>query len=325
MLAFLLRRLGWFLLTLLLVSLTAFVLMRMVQGGPFDGERALDPAIAESIRARYHLDWPLWRQYLHYIGPFNLDAAGLWGDRSRLFGGVLAGDLGPSFKYRDFNVNQILAQSLPISLTLGGVALVMALVIGFSAGALAAWKRGSALDFGLRLGLTLCLSLPNFTIAGLLALVFCFELGWLPVAGWGAGKHIWLPALALSLPFGATIARLLRTSLIETLSEDHIRTARAKGLSSWAVLRRHALRQSLLPLVSYLGPATAGILTGSLVIEKLFAIPGTGSFFVASALNRDYPLALGVTLLYTTLVYALNLLVDLAYGLIDPRIGWEAR
>jgi oligopeptide transport system permease protein len=322
---FLLKRLGWFALTLLLVSLVAFVLMRSVQGGPFDSERSLDPAIAESIRARYHLDWPLWRQYLHYLGPFNWDADGLFGAGTRLFGGVLAGDLGPSFKYRDFSVNEILAQSLPISLTLGGVALALALALGFGSGALSAWKRGSGLDLALRVAMTLCLSLPNFTIAGLLALLFCFELGWLPVAGWGSAKHVWLPAIALALPFGATIARLLRTSLIETLSEDHIRTARAKGLSSWAVLRHHALRQSLLPVVSYLGPATAGILTGSLVIEKLFAIPGTGSFFVASALNRDYPLALGVTLLYTTLVYGLNLLVDLAYGLIDPRIGWEAR
>jgi oligopeptide transport system permease protein len=150
--------------------------------------------------------------------------------------------------------------------------------------------------------------------------LFSFELGWLPVAGWGAAKHLWLPALSLAIPLAATLARLLRASLLETLAEDHVRTARAKGLSDWQVLWRHALRPALLPLVSYLGPATAGILTGSLVIEKLFAIPGTGSFFVMSALNRDYPLALGVTIVYTALVYGLNTLVDLAYGLLDPRL-----
>jgi oligopeptide transport system permease protein len=196
----------------------------------------------------------------------------------------------------------------------------MALALGFSAGALCAWRRGTALDLGLRILATLGLCAPNFVIAGLLALLFSFELGWLPVAGWGAAQHLWLPALSLAIPLAATLARLLRASLLETLAEDHVRTARAKGLSDWQVLWRHALRPALLPLVSYLGPATAGILTGSLVIEKLFAIPGTGSFFVMSALNRDYPLALGVTIVYTALVYGLNTLVDLAYGLLDPRL-----
>jgi oligopeptide transport system permease protein len=320
LLRFLARRLCWFLLTLFAVVLAAFLLMRAVRGGPFDGERALDPAIAAAVRARYHLDWPLWRQFAHYVGPFNLDERGLLGDGSSPFGGALAGDLGPSFKYRDFSVNQILAQSLPISLTLGGTALCMALALGFSAGALCAWRRGTALDLGLRILATLGLCAPNFVIAGLLALLFSFELGWLPVAGWGAAQHLWLPALSLAIPLAATLARLLRASLLETLAEDHVRTARAKGLSDWQVLWRHALRPALLPLVSYLGPATAGILTGSLVIEKLFAIPGTGSFFVMSALNRDYPLALGVTIVYTALVYGLNTLVDLAYGLLDPRL-----
>lgn len=317
---FLARRLCWFLLTLFGVVLAAFLLMRAVRGGPFDGERALDPAIAAAVRARYHLDWPLWRQFAHYIGPFNLDEHGLWGDGSAPFGGALAGDLGPSFKYRDFSVNQILAQSLPISLTLGGAALALGIALGLGAGALCAWRRGTALDLGLRILATLGLCLPNFVIAGLLALLLCFELDWLPVAGWGATRHLILPALALALPLAATLARLLRAALLEALAEDHVRTARAKGLSEWQILWRHALRPALLPVVSYLGPASAGILTGSLVIEKLFAIPGTGSFFVMSALNRDYPLSLGVTIVYTALVYALNTLVDLAYGLLDPRL-----
>ena len=323
MLPFLLRRFLWFLLTMFSVVTVSFFLMRAVKGGPFDGERDLDPAVEANIKARYHLDWPLWKQYFQYVGPFNLDEYGIVGDRTRPFGGVLVGDLGPSFKYKDYTVNQIIGQSLPISIALGSVAMAFALVLGLSAGVLSALRRGSGLDLTARLLATTGIALPNFVIAGFLIIVFAFQLGWLPVAGWGSLNNLVLPALALGAPFAAYIARLTRTGMLEVLSQDHIRTARAKGLPNTTVLLRHAIKGGLLPVVSYLGPATAGILTGSLVIERMFAIPGTGSFFVASALNRDYTLAMGVTILYTVLVYALNTVVDLAYTFLDPRIELE--
>lgn len=323
MIRFLLRRLAWFALTTWLVVSLSFFLMRSVRGGPFSAERTLHPVVEASLRARYHLDWPLWRQYLQYVGPLNLDERGprfLGGDGSRPLAGVLTGDLGPSFRYRDFSVNQIIAQSLPISLALGAVALCVALGLGLTAGVLSALGRGTRLDLFLRLAATLGIALPNFVIAMLLILALVFGLGLFPLAGWGTLRHLVLPGTALGLPFAAYVARLTRTGMLEVLSQDWIRTAHAKGLPPRTVLLRHALRGALLPVVSYLGPATAGILTGSLVIERIFAIPGTGSHFVNSALNRDYTLAMGVTILYTVLVYGLNMLVDLAYTFLDPRI-----
>ena len=326
MIRFLLRRALWFVLTVWLVVTLSFVLMRAVRGGPFSSERALSPAIEARLAQRYHLDWPLWKQYLQYVGPLDWSAEGtgfLGGDGTHPFGGLLTGDLGPSFRYRDFGVNDILAQSLPISAMLGALALLWALGLGLPAGVFSAVRRGSALDLGVRLAATLGIALPNFVIAGLLLVVFVFWLGVLPPAGWGSLRHLVLPSFVLGLPFAAYIARLVRAGLLEVLASDYVRTARAKGLAPRTVLLRHALPAGILPLVSYLGPATAGILTGSLVVEKIFAIPGAGSHFVNSALNRDYTLAMGVTLVYTVLVYALNLLVDLVYTLLDPRIRLE--
>ncbi len=323
MLPFLLRRFVWFLATLFCVVTVSFFLMRAVKGGPFDSDRALNPAVEANIKARYHLDWPLWKQYANYVGPFNLAEDGIFGTKERMFGGVLTGDLGPSFKYRDYTVNQIIGQSLPISIALGTVAMAFALVLGLSTGVLSALRRGSGLDLGARLLATMGIALPNFVIAGFLIILFAFQLEWLPVAGWGSLRKLILPALALGAPFAAYIARLARTGMLEVLSQDHIRTAKAKGLPDSLILLRHSLKGGILPVVSYLGPATAGILTGSLVIERLFAIPGTGSFFVQSALNRDYTLAMGVTILYTVLVYSLNTVVDLAYTFLDPRIELE--
>ena len=323
---FLLRRALWFALTLWLVVSVSFVLMRAVRGGPFSSERALHPAVEASLRARYHLDWPLWKQYLQYVGPLNLGAHGprcLGGDGSAPWGGVLALDLGPSFKYRDFAVNDVLAQALPISAALGALALVWALCVGVPSGILSAVKRGTALDLVVRLLATLGIALPNFVLAGLALLVFAFGLGWLPPAGWGELEHLVLPSLVLGAPFAAYVARLTRAGMLDVLAQDYVRTARAKGLSEHTVLLRHALRAGILPVVAYLGPATAGILTGSLVVEKIFAIPGAGTHFVNSALNRDYTLAMGVTLVYTVLVYALNTLVDVVYTLLDPRIRLE--
>jgi len=346
MLPFLLRRLGWFVITLWCVVTVSFVLMRSVKGGPLDAEVALDAEIQAAIERRYHFDWPLWKQYLQYVGPFNLDeTAGLLSNefvagerdpstgeaalvpnpqyRTDVFGGVLAGDLGPSFKLKDYSVNDIIAQSLPISVALGSLALAWALSLGLTVGVASAVWRGSKADLGLRLVATAGIALPNFVIAGFLILGLAFGSDVLPVAGWGELRHLLLPSLALGAPFGAYIARLSRTGVLEVLSLDHVRTARAKGLPEHLVLLRHVLKGGVLPVVSYLGPATAGILTGSLVIERLFGIAGTGSHFVNSALNRDYTLAMGVTILYTVLVYSLNTLVDLAYTLLDPRIELE--
>jgi oligopeptide transport system permease protein len=323
MIRFLLRRALWFALTVWVVVTVSFFLMRAVRGGPFSSERTLHPAIERNLAARYHLDWPLWKQYLQYVGPLNLDqhrARFLGGDGTNDLGGVLALDFGPSFKYRDFTVNDILAQSLPVSLALGTLALGWALVLGLLAGILGALRRGSWLDLSLRFTATLGIALPNFILAAVLILALSFGAGLFPPAGWGSLEHLVLPSLALGAPFAAHVSRLTRSGLLDVLSQDWIRTARAKGLPPRLVVLRHALRAGVLPVVSYLGPATAGILTGSLVIEKVFAIPGTGTHFVNSALNRDYTLAMGVTLLYTVLVYGLNTLVDLVYTLLDPRI-----
>ena len=324
MIGFLLRRAAWFVLTLLGVVTLAFFLMRAAPGGPFSGERALAPGVEAALRARYHLDWPVWRQYLAYMGPFD------WGDRGWIvgngthpFGGVLAGDFGPSFKYRDFSVNDVLAQSLPVSLELGLEALLFAIVAGVGAGLLCGLYPRGKLDFWIRLLATAGVAIPNFVLASLMVLVFVFLIPIFPVAGWGDFKHSILPAVALGTPVAAYIARLVRAGLFDALSQDFVRTAIAKGMPTRIVVLRHALRQGILPVVSYLGPASAAILTGSLVIEKIFFIPGTGQHFVNSALNRDYTLAMGVTILYTTLVFALNTLVDVMYTLLDPRIALE--
>jgi oligopeptide transport system permease protein len=317
MIRFLLRRLGWFVVTVFAVTTVSFFLMRSVKGGPFDDERALDPQIRANIEARYHLDWPLWKQYLHYIGPLDL------ADDGPRFGGVLAGDFGPSFRYRDWTVNDIIAQSLPISVLLGLVALMWALSLGLAAGIAGALRPGGGLDLSLRLAATAGIALPNFVIATFLVVLFVFLVPLFPVAGWGTLRHMILPGFCLGLVFAAYIARLTRTGMLEVLSQDWIRTAHAKGLPPRTVVLRHALKGGILPVVSYLGPATAGILTGSLVIERIFYIPGLGSHFVNSATNRDYTLSMGVTILYTVLVFGLNTVVDLAYTFLDPRIALE--
>lgn len=320
---FLLRRALWLVLTVWAVATLAFFLMRAVPGGPFSGERRLAPEVEAAVEARYHLDWPLWRQYLQFLGPLNLDEHGVLGDASDVWGGALAGDLGPSFRQRDYTVNELLAQSLPISIELGLAALLWALAVGIPAGAAAALRPRGWLDLALRGVTTAGIVLPNFVIASLLLLVFAFRLGWLPVAGYGSARHLVLPALALGAPFAAYVARLTRTGMLEALSAEHVLAARAKGLSRGRIVREHVLPAALLPVASYLGPATAGILTGSLVIERIFAIPGAGTHFVGSALDRDYTLAMGVTLTYTVFVYVLNTAVDALYPLLDPRISLE--
>lgn len=303
MISFLLRRLGASLIVLAVVVTACFFLMRLMPGGPFDTEQGLDPTIRANLLAAYDLDAPLHQQFGRYL--------------ARL---VWHGDLGPSLRYRDYTVSEILAESLPVSLVLGGTAMVLALVFGLAAGALAAARRGTALDTAIMSLAGLGLALPSFVVAGVLVLLFVFHWRLFPVVGFGSPAQLVLPAVSLALPFAATIARLFRAGLLEVLGEDWIRTARAKGRSPLAVLWVHAARPACVPVVSYLGPAVAGVLSGSLVIESIFAIPGVGTHFVESALNADYNLALGVIIVYTVLLTLANLAVDLAYSLIDPRI-----
>ncbi|ARS28002.1 ABC transporter permease [Sphingomonas sp. KC8] len=302
--ALILRRLLTAVPTLLAVIILSFVLMKVAPGGPFDGERALDPATQAALARTYGLDLPLHEQIWRYLTR------------------IAQGDFGPSLVYRDFTVTDLVAQGLPVSLTLGALALLVALILGIGIGLWAAARAGGAVDHGLMLGMTVLTALPSFVTGPLLALIFGLWAGWLPVSGWGDGDpaHLALPVLALALPVAGAIAKLARAGLATALAQDHVRTARARGLSPARVLARHALRPALVPVASYLGPATAGLLTGAVVIETVFALPGLGSYFVQGALNRDYPLVLAVVTLYAALILLFNLVADLAYGWLDPRI-----
>jgi ABC-type dipeptide/oligopeptide/nickel transport system permease component len=302
MIAFMLRRFLWMLVTLWVVFTVSFFLMRSVPGGPFDRERILEPEIERNLLKRYNLDKPLWQQYLIELGN------------------VSRGDLGYSFKISDYSVNEIIAQGLPISVALGLLALIFATTLGLVAGVSSAVFRGTWGDVLLMLVATMGIALPNFVIAGICIILFVFIIPIFPAAGWGDFNQLILPAFCLGAPYAAYVARITRTSMLDVLSQDHIRTARAKGVGPVRVVIVHALRGALLPVVSFLGPAVAGILTGSLVVEQIFAIPGLGSHFVQAALQRDYTLAMGLVLLYTVLLYAMNWLVDLSYAVLDPRV-----
>lgn len=302
--ALLLRRLLTALPTLAAVVILSFVLMRVAPGGPFDGERALDPATQAALARAYCLDLPLWQQVLRYVGR------------------LAHGDFGPSLVYRDFTVTDLVTEGLPVSLTLGGLALLLALALGIGAGLVAAARAGGRTDAALMMAATLLTALPTFVTGPLLVLLFALALGWLPVSGWGGGDaaHLALPVVALALPVAGAIAKLTRAGLASALLQDHVRTARARGLPPVRVLLVHALRPALVPVASYLGPAAAGMLTGAVVIETVFALPGLGRHFVQGALNRDYPLVLGVVTLYAGLIILFNLCADLIYGWLDPRM-----
>jgi oligopeptide transport system permease protein len=302
MLSFALRRLLVAIPTLFALLALSFFLMHAAPGGPFDRERDLPPEVEQRLRAEYHLDEPVAAQFGRYLAR------------------VACGDLGPSFQYPGVGVTELIAAGAPASAMLGGAALCVATLIGVALGLLAALHRGEALDRALMLFAIAGISVPAYVTAPLLILLFAVTLGWLPAGGWGGVGAMVLPALALAAPQVATIARLTRASALEVLAAPFIRTARAKGLSERAVILRHALKPALLPVVSYLGPAAAGLVTGSVVIEQIFGIPGIGRHFVQGALNRDYTLVLGVVLFYGALVIAFNFLVDLAYGAIDPRL-----
>jgi oligopeptide transport system permease protein len=290
--------------TLFLVIVVAFLMVRLAPGGPFDDERVLPPENASNLAAAYHLDETLPQQFGRYLG------------------GLMRGDLGPSYHYRDYSVSELIARALPVSLRLGTLAMLLALLLGVSAGIAAAIKRDSLLDRVVTGLAMIGLSVPVFVVAPLAVLIFAVYLQWLP-ASFGANAGAWrylLPVTALALPQIGYIARLMRGSLIEVLGSDYIRTARAQGLPRSTIILRHALKPAVLPLVSYLGPAIAAVLTGAVVVESIFGIPGLGQLFLRGGLNRDYTLVLGIVVFYAVLIIGLNLLVDLVYGALDPRI-----
>jgi oligopeptide transport system permease protein len=301
------RRLAVFLPTLWVIVTISFFVLRLAPGGPFDDEQALPPAIKANLEAAYGLDQPLLNQYLGYLG------------------GLLRGDLGPSYRFRDYTVNELLALGLPLSITLGLAAMLFGVSTGVAVGAMAAMRHNSPVDRSIMGVAVLGIALPSFVLGPLLGLVFGVMLGWFPVAGWRSGQLVYLvlPVLTLGLPVTAYVARLLRGSLLEVLRSNYIRTAKAKGLAARQVLLRHALRPALLPVVSYLGPATAFVLTGSLIVEIVFGLPGSGRFLVQGAVNRDYTVVMGMIIVYGVLTLLMNSLADLLYGWLDPRVRYE--
>ena len=292
--------------TLFLLITFAFFLIRIAPGGPFDSERALPPEIEANLEAKYHLDEALPLQYLRY----------LWQ--------IVRLDLGPSFHYLDWTVNDLIIQGAPVSFTLGALALVLALLIGVPIGSWAAFRQNRAADYSVMSLAMIGISIPNFVMAPLLILLFAITLGWLPAGGWAfSPSRMVLPVITLALPMVAYIARITRGSMIEVLRSSFIRTARAKGMPEKTILFQHALKPALLPVISYLGPSAAAILSGSVVVERIFTIPGVGSYFVQGALNRDYTLVMGVVILYGVLIIVFNFLVDLIYAWLDPRIRYD--
>jgi oligopeptide transport system permease protein len=302
MLRFVAKRLLGLIVILFCVITITFFLVRLMPGGPFDRERKLPEHIEKQLLAKYKLDGPLPEQYINYLGD------------------LLHGDLRLSTKYRSRSVNEILADSLPVSGLLGGIAFCVATVGGVLLGSLAAAKQHTWIDRNAMLAALFAISLPPFVIGPLLVLVFAIYIPLLPVGGWGNLQSLILPSITLAAPYTAYIARLTRASMLEVLTQDYIRTARAKGLSENAVIYKHALRVAILPVVSFLGPLAANLLTGSIVVESIFSIPGAGGFFVNSVLNRDGFLLAGVVIVYCTLLVVFNLVVDVLYGFLDRRI-----
>jgi len=305
-LSYALRRLVTAVPTLFVIITVAFFMMRLAPGGPFDSDRALPPEIEKNIAAAYDLDKPLFEQYLIYLGR------------------ILRGDFGPSLKIRDFSVGELIASGAPASMELGFSAILLALVIGVSLGTLAALRQNSGTDFSVMSVSMVGIAVPNFVMAPLLSLVLGVYLDLLPTSGWGSGelRYKVLPVIALALPQIAYVARLTRGSMVEVLHSNFVRTARAKGLRERLVVVRHSLKGAMMPVVSYLGPATAAVMTGSVVIETIFGVPGIGTYFVNAALNRDYPLVMGVVIVYAVLIMLLNLLVDLLYAVLDPKVRY---
>jgi oligopeptide transport system permease protein len=291
--------------TLFAIITLTFFLMRIAPGGPFDEERPLAPAVLENIQASYGLNKPLIEQYFIYISN------------------LLQGDMGPSFVYRDKRVHEVLAEGLPISITLGGTALLLALIIGVFLGSIAALNQNKKTDVFIVTFATFGITTPNYVIAPILTLIFALTFSILPATGWGSPSQMVLPVVSLALPQIAIVTRLMRGSMLEALKSDHIRTARAYGLPITHVVGKHAMRSALLPVLSYLGPAAAALMTGSIVIEQIFNLPGIGRYFVTSALNRDYTMVMGTVIIVATLVLVFNLIVDLLYTVLDPRVRYD--
>jgi oligopeptide transport system permease protein len=302
---YLFRRLGGAIPTLFIITAASFFMMRLAPGGPFARERVVPPEVEANLMKAYHLDEPLWQQFVRYLN------------------GLLHGDFGPSFKYKDFSVADLIFGGFPVSLQLGGIAIVLALGIGLTLGILAALRQNSWVDYSTMSVSMVGIAVPNFVVAPILTLVIGLQLQMLPVGGWGRPAHYVLPVIALCLPQIAAIARLTRASMIEVLGSNFVRTARAKGLPARLTITRHAIRAAILPVVSYLGPAIANIITGSVVVEQIFSIPGIGRYFVQASLNRDYTLVMGVTVFYGALIIVCNLIADLLYGVLDPKVRYD--
>lgn len=292
--------------TLLMLITIAFFLIRVAPGGPFDSEKPLPPEIRANLDAKYHLDEPLIQQYFRYLGQ------------------ILVLDFGPSYQYKDWTVNELIARGFPISLTIGALAMALAFVLGTLIGITAALRQNSWVDYGTMGFAMLGISIPNFVIAPALILLLAVYAGWLPAGGWDwSVQRMVLPVITLALPAIAYIARLTRGSMIEVLHSNYIRTARSKGLPKRIIIRRHALKPALLPVISYMGPATAGLITGSVIVEQIYSIPGIGSYFVQGALNRDYTLVMGVVIFYGVIIIVLNFIVDMLYAWLNPRIRYD--
>lgn len=307
MLRYILRRLVSILLTLFVIVTVTFFLMRIAPGNPFTSEKKIPPEIEANLMAHYGLDQPWYKQYFQYLIK------------------VATWDFGPSFKYKGQTVNDLIADGFPVSLYLGLEALFIAVFFGILLGVFAAVRQNSWVDYSSMSLAVIGISVPSFIMAAVLQYIFAIKLQWFPIATWGSFKHTILPALALAMMPLAYIARLTRSTMLEVLNNDYIKTAKSKGFSERVIVYRHALRNSLLPVISYLGPLTANIITGSFVIEKIFGIPGLGAHFVQSITNRDYTVIMGVTTFYSIILLLAVLLVDIVYGLIDPRIKVSAK
>ena len=307
MIIYILKRLGIAIPTLLLLIVLSFLLMHAAPGGPFTYERQLPPQVLANLNAKYGLDQPLYVQIWRYV----------WGIVAHF-------DFGPSFVYKDRTVNQIIAQGFPVTLTYGFISFVVAVVVGVTLGVIAAVRHNTILDY-IAVGITIGAQvLPNFVMAPILVLVFTLWLGWLPGGGWRDGQieYLIMPVIALSTSYMASIARIMRSSMLEVLNSNHIRTARAKGLPYWRIILKHALKPAMLPVMSYLGPAFVTMITGSVIVDMYFSTGGIGKAFVDSALNRDYAVMMGVTILVGALTILFNLIVDIIYGWIDPKIRY---
>ena len=305
MFEFIVRRILWLIPVIFVVSVITFVLMHAVPGGPFDAEKALPQAIIDNLNAKYHLDDPLWKQYVDYMYGF------------------IRFDLGPSISYRSRTVNDILAQQWPVTAMLGLASFAIALFGGIPLGLISAMKQNSLADYA-SMGISMLgLSVPNMALGPLLIWIFALRLKWFPVATWGSPIHVVLPAITLGTAYMASFARLTRASMLQVIREDYIQTARAKGVRQTTVMLKHALRNALIPVSTIAGPSFAGIMTGSMIVERIFAIPGIGKYYVTSVSNRDYPVIMATTLVFALAVVFMNMLVDISYGILDPRIRYN--